>query len=183
MRRGSTWGGAGGLQAPAGIQTVKDPRPLRDKQYQARMRQDILAYLQANEFDITMSTLANIQGKEYRSIFEFLILTMDPYHMFTLPRFEDEFVPALKAVRYPFAHLIDNKWLAAPASMHSWPSLLGCLHWLVEMCKVCCSCSMKRGCSDSYFSCAGITLTVNILRFRIHLGYRRSLTTHGTTLP
>lgn len=136
VRRGSTWGGGGGLQVPAGVQTVKDPRPLRDKQYQARMRQDILAYLQANEFDITMSTLTNIQGKDYRAIFEFLILTLDPYHLFNQPRFEDEFVPALKAVRYPFAHLIDNKWLAAPASMHSWPSLLGCLHWLVEMCKL-----------------------------------------------
>lgn len=135
VRRGSTWGGAGGLAAPSGSQTVKDPRPLRDRQYQGRMRQDILAYLQNNDFDITMSTLTNIQGKDYRAIFEFLILTLDPYHMFQ-SRLEDEFVPALKALRYPFAHQIDNKWLAAPASMHSWPSLLGVLHWLVEMCKL-----------------------------------------------
>jgi len=42
----------------------------------------------------------------------------------------------LKALRYPFASQIDTKWLAAPASMHSWPFLLGMLHWLVEMGKV-----------------------------------------------
>jgi hypothetical protein len=44
----------------------------------------------------------------------------------------------LKALRYPFAAQIDAKWLAAPASMHSWPFLLGMLHWLVEIGKVCC---------------------------------------------
>ncbi|EAU88162.2 hypothetical protein CC1G_03834 [Coprinopsis cinerea okayama7 len=136
QRRGSTWTGGPGMPAPSGSQSVKDPRPLRDKQYQAKMRQDILAYLQANGFEITMSTLTNIQGKDYRTIFDFLLLTLDPYHILNQPRFEDEFVPALKALRYPFAHQIDNKWLAAPASMHSWPSLLGVLHWLVEMCKL-----------------------------------------------
>ncbi|KAJ2917624.1 hypothetical protein MD484_g2802, partial [Candolleomyces efflorescens] len=83
-----------------------------------------------------MSTLTNIQGKDYRAIFNELLLHLDPNHILNQPRFEDEFVPALKAVRYPFAHQIDNKWLAAPASMHSWPSLLGVLHWLVEMCKL-----------------------------------------------
>jgi kinetochore protein NDC80 len=120
------------------IQAVKDPRPLRDRQYQSKMRQDILGYLQNQlGLEITMSTLTNIQGKDYRAIFNELLLHLDPNHILNQPRFEDEFVPALKAVRYPFAHQIDNKWLAAPASMHSWPSLLGVLHWLVEMCKVC----------------------------------------------
>lgn len=136
VRRGSTWG-AGGLAAPSIIQAVKDLRPLRDRQYQAKMRQDILAYLQTElGLEITMSTLTNIQGKDYRAIFNELLLHLDPNHILNQPKFEDEFVPALKAVRYPFAHQIDNKWLAAPASMHSWPSLLGVLHWLVEMCKV-----------------------------------------------
>ncbi|RXW15873.1 hypothetical protein EST38_g9986 [Candolleomyces aberdarensis] len=137
VRRGSTWGGAGGLAAPSMIQAVKDPRPLRERQYQAKMRQDILGYLQNQlGLDITMSTLTNIQGKDYRAIFNELLLHLDPNHPLNQPKFEDEFVPALKAVRYPFAHQIDNKWLAAPASMHSWPSLLGVLHWLVEMCKL-----------------------------------------------
>lgn len=124
------------MAAPSGTLVVKDPRPLRDRQYQGKMRQEILKYLQDNNFEITMARLTNINGKEYRHIFEFLVATLDPYFIFPQGRFEDEFVPALKAVRYPFAHQIDNKWLAAPASMHSWPSLLGVLHWLVEMCKL-----------------------------------------------
>lgn len=101
------------------------------------MRQEILSYLQSGGLDITMSRLTNIQGKDYRAIFEYLLLDLDPaYPLNADARFEDEFVPALKALSYPFAHQIDNKWLAAPASMHSWPSLLGVLHWLVEACKV-----------------------------------------------
>jgi len=101
------------------------------------MRQDILNYLQGSGFDISLPSLANIQGKDYRAIFDFLLLTLDPSHpLGPNARFEDEFVPALKSLRYPFAHQIDNKWLAAPASMYSWPSLLGALHWLVELCKM-----------------------------------------------
>jgi kinetochore protein NDC80 len=101
------------------------------------MRHDIFNYLQSSGFDISMTSLANIQGKDYRAIFDFLLLTLDPSHpLSSNARFEDEFVPALKSLRYPFAHQIDNKWLAAPASMHSWPSLLGVLHWLAELCKV-----------------------------------------------
>ncbi|KAF9009339.1 HEC/Ndc80p family-domain-containing protein [Cyathus striatus] len=136
-RRVSVWGGNTVLAPPIGSQTVKDSRPLRDRQYQTKMRQDILSYLQSSGYDINMSILTNIQGKDYRAIFDFLVLRLDPCHPLNpSTRFEDQFVPALKALRYPFSHQIDNKWLAAPASMHSWPSLLGVLHWLVELCKM-----------------------------------------------
>ncbi|KXN82503.1 putative kinetochore protein NDC80 [Leucoagaricus sp. SymC.cos] len=149
-RRPSIWGSGGGgsqMPAPSG-QSFKDPRPLRDKQYQGRMRQEIFLFLQSAGFDIAHSTLSNIQGKEYRAVFEFLILNLDPVYPFSAGRFEDDFAPALKALRYPYAHVLDNKWLAAPASMHSWPPLLGVLHWLVEMCKL----------RDEYFSSGHPTL-------------------------
>ena len=101
------------------------------------MRQDIYLYLQGSNAEVPMATLSNIQRKEYRAIFFFLVEILDPgYISVEGARFEDEFVPALKALRYPYAHQIDNKWLAAPASMLSWPSLLGVLHWLVNLCKV-----------------------------------------------
>ncbi|KAF7357542.1 putative kinetochore protein NDC80 [Mycena sanguinolenta] len=48
-------------------------------------------------------------------------------------RSEKQFVPALKPFDYPFADSIDSRWLATPASMYSWPPLLGVLHWLVQM--------------------------------------------------
>jgi kinetochore protein NDC80 len=138
VRRGSLWGGSASLSAPSTSQMTKDPRPLRDRSYQSKMRQDVVNYLNSSGFEISMSTLANIQGKDYRAIFHALALTLDSCYPFKeVARFEDEFVPALKALRYPFAHQIDQKWLAAVASPHSWPYLLGTLHWLVELCKVC----------------------------------------------
>ena len=84
-----------------------------------------------------MQTLANITGREYRNIFQYLYSMLDPGYPFEPhARFEDEFIQALKCIRYPFVGQVDPKWLAAPASMHSWPSLLGVLHWLTAMCKV-----------------------------------------------
>jgi len=79
----------------------------------------------------------NITGKDFRGIFQHLVTLLDPFYPFDPKlRLEDEFLSALKALRYPFVNQLDSKWLAAPASMHSWPSLLGVLHWLVVMCKV-----------------------------------------------
>jgi kinetochore protein NDC80 len=138
-RRGSVWGSGAGALPSVGVQPiVRDTRPLRDRQYQTKMRQEIVIWLQSTEYDITMQTLANITGKEYRNIFQYLFSMLDPGYPFDLhSRVEDEFIPALKCIRYPFVGQIDPKWLAAPASMHSWPSLLGVLHWLTVMCKVC----------------------------------------------
>ncbi|KAJ7489921.1 HEC/Ndc80p family-domain-containing protein [Mycena galericulata] len=135
-RRGSMWGGGAPVSAPPSSQNAKDSRPLRERSFQSTMKQDICAYLKGVGYDIALATLNNIQGKDYRAIFDFLVSSLDPCHpLNSNARFEDEFVPALKALRYPFAGGIDNKWLAAPASMHSWPALLGVLHWLVESCK------------------------------------------------
>ncbi|KAG1778539.1 HEC/Ndc80p family-domain-containing protein [Suillus placidus] len=133
-RRGSVWTGGASLAPPSGSQTFKDPRPLRERSYQSKMKQEIYSWLQATEFDISMQTLSSITGKDYRAMFQHLVVIVDPGYPFdSRLRFEDECQPALKALRYPFAAQIDNKWLAAPGSMHSWPALLAVLHWLVEM--------------------------------------------------
>ncbi|KAG1826781.1 HEC/Ndc80p family-domain-containing protein [Suillus subaureus] len=133
-RRGSVWTGGASLAPPSGSQTFKDPRPIRERSYQSKMKQEIYSWLQATEFDISMQTLSNITGKDFRAMFQHLVTIVDPGYPFdSRLRFEDEFQPALKALRYPFAAQIDNKWLAAPGSMHSWPTLLAALHWLVEM--------------------------------------------------
>lgn len=136
-RRGSMWGGGAAVTAPSSSQAIKDTRPLRDRPFQTKMRGDIYSWLQSTGYEISMQTLVNITGKDFRAIFHHLVELIDPWHPFDPKvRFEDEFLPALKALRYPFVAQIDVKWLAAPASMHSWPSLLGMLHWLVEMGKV-----------------------------------------------
>ncbi|KAF8874629.1 HEC/Ndc80p family-domain-containing protein [Gymnopilus junonius] len=137
IRRGSIWGGGAVMPPPSANQIQKDNRPLRDRPFQTKMRQDVYNYLNESGFEISMQALTSMQGKDYRAVFDTLVLTLDPYHPLKEgARFEDEFVPALKALKYPFAHQIDPKWLAAVASPHSWPYLLGVLHWLVELCKM-----------------------------------------------
>src|SRR6266702_331585 len=136
-RRGSLWGSGAGVPPPVAAQVLKDTRPLRDRQYQTKMRQDIVSWLGGTEYDISIQTLTNMTGKDYRNVFQFLLSMLDPGYSFDPQvRFEEEFVSALKCVQYPFVGQVDPRWLAAPASMHSWPSLLGVLHWLVCMCKV-----------------------------------------------
>ncbi|TFY81964.1 hypothetical protein EWM64_g2047 [Hericium alpestre] len=130
-RRGSMWGGVV-MPPPPVLQMTKDTRPLRDRGFQTKMRQDIYNWLQETGYDIAVQTLANITGKDFRGIFQHLVTLLDPMYPFDPKhRLEDEFIPALKTLRYPYVGQLDPKWLAAPASMHSWPSLLGVLHWLV----------------------------------------------------
>ncbi|KAH8825393.1 HEC/Ndc80p family-domain-containing protein [Flagelloscypha sp. PMI_526] len=167
IRRQSVWG-PGPAQPSQNIanQGYKDPRPVRDKSYQQRMRQDILAYLQRNGVDIVTQTLTDIQAKDFRSIFNYLIGILDPDFPFnpTLDYAvkhdvkadkdkqargrEDEFMLALASVRYPFVSEIkDKKWITSPGAMHTWPTLLGLLHWLVEACKI----------REEYFNMSGST--------------------------
>jgi kinetochore protein NDC80 len=138
-RRASVW--VSGVQSSAlpnlQQQPLRDTRPLRERPFQARMRQDILNLLTSTSYDIDMKVLVNITGKDFRTIVLHLVYLIDPGYLFSeKARFEDEFVITLKAMRYPFAGSIDTKWLAAPASMHSWPFLLGALHWLCELVRV-----------------------------------------------
>ncbi|KAF9050715.1 hypothetical protein BDZ89DRAFT_1088792 [Hymenopellis radicata] len=124
-RRTSLWPGASGSSQSS--QPAKDTRPLRDKAYQVTMRQELLAFLKQAGLEIGMSTLTNIQAKDYRSIFDFLILTLDTHYPIPDPakvKLEDYFKQTLTYLRYPYVAAIDLKWLVAPASMHSWPVFL-----------------------------------------------------------
>lgn len=125
---------------PAPIQPVKDPRNIRDKPVQQAMRTAIFNWLQESQIQATVSrqTLLSPTAKDFRAIFEHLVGLLDPTFVFGEKgkKFEDEVIPILKAHHYPFADALDKRWLAAPASMHSWPSLTAMLHWLSELSRV-----------------------------------------------
>lgn len=125
---------------PGASHALKDPRSNRDKAVQQVMRNAIFVWLQESQFQGTISrqTLLSPTAKDFRGIFEHFIGLLDPTYTFGEKgkKFEDEVVTILKAHAYPFAESLDKKWLAAPASMHSWPSLLAMLHWLTELSKV-----------------------------------------------
>ena len=134
------WQGGNQAAAPPSSQTfAKDTRPLRDKSFQAKMRQDLGTYLMSTGFEVAPQMLQNITGKDFRAVFQHLIICLDPLWPFELElRFEDHFIQALRAMKYPYVGQIDIRWLPTPAAMHSWPSLLGMLHWLAELGRVRC---------------------------------------------
>lgn len=131
------WQGGSQGSAPSSSQPLKDPRNIRDRNFQAKMRQDIVGWLQSTGFEIPNGILQNITGRDFGAIFQHLISLLDPQWPFRpQQRWEEQFLPPLKALRYPYVGSIDLRWLATPAAPHSWPTLLGVLHWVVEIGKV-----------------------------------------------
>ncbi len=143
-RRTSQWASTGrpSMMPPLQMttQSVRDPRAIREKPVQQNMRATIFNWLLETEFkgDLTKQTLLSPTAKDFRLIFEHLVGLIDPSHQFGVNdiKFEDEVLRLLKAFQYPFADSIDKNWLRTPASMHSWPSLLASLHWMVGLSKV-----------------------------------------------
>jgi kinetochore protein NDC80 len=133
-----------GRSAPASAAqpvVTKDPRPLRDKSVQSAMWDDIVRWLKQTGFEGSDFRLSSINGHSFRAIFEHLVSAANSSYYFPPPedtrekaKWEAEFVAAVNWLRYPFP--VDVKWLAAPLTPHSWPSLLGLLHWLSDMGKV-----------------------------------------------
>lgn len=116
---------------------AKDTRPLRERPYQVKMRQDIIDWCRSNDLDVQPQVLQNITAKDFRVIFEQLIQCLDPEWAFDPAKnLGDQLIQALKALYYPYVGFIDLKWLSAPGAPYSWPSLLGMLHWLAEFGRV-----------------------------------------------
>jgi hypothetical protein len=105
------------------------------------MWDDIVRWLKQTGFEGSDFRLSSINGHSFRAIFEHLVSAANSSYYFPPPedtrekaKWEAEFVAAVNWLRYPFP--VDVKWLAAPLTPHSWPSLLGLLHWLSDMGKV-----------------------------------------------
>lgn len=143
VHKGSQWGASRQSMVPptpGPRHALKDPRNIRDKAFQSTIKTSILAWLEATEFEgpINHKSLSTCTAKDFRSIFMHLIFLLDASYEFGTNgrKFEDEVILLLKAHAYPFADSVDRKWLTAPSSPFSWPSLLAMLHWMAELSKV-----------------------------------------------
>jgi hypothetical protein len=148
-----------GMATPSGgaaVGTSKDPRQLREKAVQSLEWEEMSAWARQTGFEGELKKGA-MTGQMFRAIFEHLVIVADPAYAFPAPEYtrdkgkwEPEFMAALSYLRYPWVSSIDIKWLATVAAPHSWPQLLGMLHWLVELGKVqhlLCSDAMHLNCS------------------------------------
>lgn len=115
----------------------KDPRPLRDKNFQASIQQEIFDFLVTHNFETEMrhplgiKALKNPTQKDFVVIFQFLYKKVDPGYRFT-KSIEHEVYYVLKNIKYPYLDSINKSQISAVGGQN-WPVFLGMLYWLVQL--------------------------------------------------
>ncbi|VEU20180.1 DEKNAAC100915 [Brettanomyces naardenensis] len=115
----------------------RDPRPIRDRNFQAKMQRDLFEYLSNQKFDIEMKqqltarTMKSPTQKEFVLIFQFLYKKLDPGYRF-VRSVEQDIYSILKFVEYPYLDNINKSQLSAVGGTN-WPNFLAMLHWLLQL--------------------------------------------------
>ena len=124
-------------QAPAPAGVVRDPRPLKDRSYQALIGQQLLDYLSQNGFEMEMkhslsaNTVKSPTQKDFNFMFQWLYRRIDPSYRFQR-NIDQEVPPILKQLRYPFEKSITKSQIAAVGGQN-WSTFLGLLHWMMQL--------------------------------------------------
>ncbi|KAH9219487.1 HEC/Ndc80p family-domain-containing protein [Leptodontidium sp. 2 PMI_412] len=125
-------------QAPQPAGVPKDPRPLRDRSYQAKIGQELLDYMAANNFEMEMkhplsqNIIKSPTQKDFNFMFQWLYHRIDPSYRFQ-KSMDQEVLPILIQLRYPFHKMITKSSLTACGSANSWHIFLGLLHWMMQL--------------------------------------------------
>lgn len=120
---------------PAGV--PRDPRPLKDRSFQARIGQELLEYMASNDFEaetshvLSPNVIKSPTQKDFNYMFQWLYHRIDPGHKF-LKNIDQEVPPILKQLRYPFERSITKSQLAAVGGQN-WSTFLGLLHWMMQL--------------------------------------------------
>ncbi|ROW06626.1 hypothetical protein VPNG_06709 [Cytospora leucostoma] len=123
---------------PAGI--PRDPRPLRDRAYQAKIGQELLDYLAQNNFEMEMNyslsqnVMKSPTQKDFVYMFQWLYHRIDPSYKF-LKNIDHEVPPLLKQLRYPYEKSITKSQIAAVGGQN-WFTFLGLLHWMMQLARM-----------------------------------------------
>lgn len=159
-------------QVPTAAGVPRDPRPLRDRSFQARISQELLEYLTHNNFELEMkhslgqNTLRSPTQKDFNYIFQWLYHRIDPGYKFQ-KGMDAEVPPILKQLRYPYEKGITKSQIAAVGGQN-WYTFLGMLHWLMQLAQM-----MDRfvlGEYDEACTEAGIDVTGDRIIFRFLTG-------------
>ncbi|KAJ2003735.1 kinetochore-associated Ndc80 complex subunit ndc80 [Coemansia thaxteri] len=113
---------------------TKDPRPLKERGYQAKAQQRIMNYLSTHGYPGMLSpkTLSMPTLKDFQTIFRFLYAQLDARYVYQ-GKFEDNVLSILRGIHYPYVGNISKSHIYSAGSMTTWPGLLAMLLWLVEL--------------------------------------------------
>ncbi|CAK7564605.1 MAG: kinetochore-associated Ndc80 complex subunit ndc80 [Sporothrix epigloea] len=124
-------------QAPAPAGALRDPRPLKDRSYLARIGQELIEYMTQHNFELEMShtlsqnVIKSPTQKDFVYMFQWLYRRIDPSYRFQ--KSIDQEVPLLmKQIRYPYEKGITKSQIAAVGGQN-WGTFLGMLHWMMEL--------------------------------------------------
>ena len=124
-------------QVPNVAGVPRDPRPIRDRSFQARIGQELLEYLTHNNFEMEMkhslgqNTLRSPTQKDFNYIFQWLYHRIDPGYRFQ-KSMDSEVPPILKQLRYPYEKGITKSQITAVGGQN-WPTFLAMLHWMMQL--------------------------------------------------
>lgn len=124
-------------QGPSQGQGSHDARPLRDRNYQSLIQNEIYEFLALNKFELEMNhpltskTLKQPTQKDFMVIFQFLYAKIDPHYRFS-KSIETEVFTILKVLNYPYLDGITRSQISAVGGNY-WPNFLGVLYWLVKL--------------------------------------------------
>lgn len=155
-------------QVPVVAGVPRDPRPLRDRAFQARIGQELLEYLTNNQFELEMkhslgqNTLRSPTQKDFNYIFQWLYHRIDPGYKFQ-KAMDSEVPPILKQLRYPYEKGITKSQIAAVGGQN-WSTFLGMLHWLMQLAQM--MEGYVHGQYDEASAEAGVDLTGDRIIFR-----------------
>ncbi|ROT34904.1 hypothetical protein SODALDRAFT_329105 [Sodiomyces alkalinus F11] len=124
-------------QAPQPAGVPRDPRPLKDRSYQARIGQELLDYLAQNNFEkqmkhvLSQNIIKSPTQKDFNYMFQWLYHRIDPSYRFQ-KNIDQEVPPILKQLRYPYERSITKSQIAAVGGQN-WSTFLGLLHWMMQL--------------------------------------------------
>ncbi len=115
-----------------GSHARQDPRPNTDKGYIQTSIRGLINYLTDHNYDHPFSTkiLQRPTAKDFTYIISFLFRQVDPNFHIT-GKLEDEVLAFFKSMHYPFP--ISKASMQAVGTMHTWPTLLASITWMVEL--------------------------------------------------
>ncbi|XP_011151321.1 kinetochore protein NDC80 homolog isoform X2 [Harpegnathos saltator] len=115
----------------------KDTRPLTDKSYQATLLANIDNFFHTNECSDILDrsgSLKPITLKIFVEASNHLLKFFKIKQELTILNYVEELPRIAKQLHYP--GVMTKSWLKTANAMHSWPSVLGWIGWLVEACQV-----------------------------------------------
>lgn len=148
-------------QAPQAAGVPRDPRPLKDRSFQARIGQELLDYLSQHNFEMEMkhtlshNIIKSPTQKDFNYIFQWLYHRIDPSYRFQ-KNIDQEVPPILKQLRYPYEKSITKSQISAVGGQN-WSTFLGLLHWMMQLAR------MLEGYSNNRYdeACAEVGVDVD----------------------